>query len=923
MRLRQLRDRHRRGKNRGSAKYPQQPSSSMRKGAMWFVAIFVIAILGIGAIANADRLEELLNSFTSTSEPAPPGMAVAPPPTAVPTQNVHQAVAATVEAVLDAQTPSATPTPFPTATSTSVPLAVASVPLPATATPTPVPSTPTLTPTHTATLSAVPTATSTPTHTATPTPVLPTTMPTLTHTATPTLIPPTTTPILISPNATSTPAPPTATPTSGPPTVTPTPVTPTATSTPVTSPQLRHLEEKEYMLTLINAERVKAGVDSVVLGDNIAAQLHAESSLDNCVGSHWGVDGLKPYMRYSLAGGYQSNGENWFGSDYCITESSRSPQGYRYRAIEDTRQKVRETMEGWMDSPGHRRNILDPWHKKVNIGLAWDRFNFKAVQHFEGDYIEYERLPTIQDGILTLSATAKNGVIFENDRDLGVKIYYDPPPRSLTRGQVSRTYCYGNGQHVASLREPPTGDLLYFRHKVTRSTDVRLCPNPYDIPVDAPPPRSHDEAHDFWQKAYDESQVREVQTISVLGVTAQEWTANGREFSVRADLNDLLSKYGNGVYSLTIWGNIGSERLVVSEYSILLTDLPISITTLSTGSPMPVESQPPSQRHLDVKQSILDIINAERTQVGLDPLVLGNNVAAQLHAEASLEGCFSSHWGLDGLKPYMRYSLAEGYQSNSHLVQGSDYCITASDGYSPKDSIRGWISEQALVPHHKKVNFGLSWDEYNTVVSLQFEGNYVEYEQLPAIQDGILSLSGTAKNGLSFNEDRDLSVQIYYDPPPRPLTLGQIARTYCYDFGRQIAGLRAPLTGNRRYTEDEFKRTYRPCADPHEISPEAPVPRSRNEAHQFWRDARDASELRTALSISVPWVTALKWTAKGHEFSVKADLSDVLTKHGDGVYSLTVWGSIGNERVVISKYSIFQGIKPPDTYNRTEAQRQE
>ena len=342
---------------------------------MWFVAIFVIAILGIGAIANADRLEELLNSFTSTSEPAPPGMAVAPPPTAVPTQNVHQAVAATVEAVLDAQTPSATPTPFPTATSTSVPLAVASVPLPATATPTPVPSTPTLTPTHTATLSAVPTATSTPTHTATPTPVLPTTMPTLTHTATPTLIPPTTTPILISPNATSTPAPPTATPTSGPPTVTPTPVLSTVTPTPVTSPQLRHLEEKEYMLTLINAERVKAGVDSVVLGDNIAAQLHAESSLDNCVGSHWGVDGLKPYMRYSHGRRLPVERRKLVWQRLLHHRSHQGvPQGYRYRAIEDTRCKRCETtMEGWMDSPGHRRNILDPWHKKVNIGLAWDQ----------------------------------------------------------------------------------------------------------------------------------------------------------------------------------------------------------------------------------------------------------------------------------------------------------------------------------------------------------------------------------------------------------------------------------------------------------------------------------------------------------------------------------------------------------------------
>ena len=30
------------------------------------------------------------------------------------------------------------------------------------------------------------------------------------------------------------------------------------------------------------------------------------------------MDGLKPYMRYSLAGGYQANGENGSGLNYCI-----------------------------------------------------------------------------------------------------------------------------------------------------------------------------------------------------------------------------------------------------------------------------------------------------------------------------------------------------------------------------------------------------------------------------------------------------------------------------------------------------------------------------------------------------------------------------------------------------------------------------
>ena len=167
------------------------------------------------------------------------------------------------------------------------------------------------------------------------------------------------------------------------------------------------------MLELINEERVAAGLSPVVLGDNIAAQLHAESAIKNCFGSHWGIDGLKPYMRYSLAGGYQSNGENWHGLAYCIKASDG------YSPIGNVKWGVRDAMDGWMDSPGHRRNILRSKHKKVNIGLAWDRYNFGAIQHFEGHYVEYGTLPTIEGRILTLSGEVKNGAKFSFLDDLG------------------------------------------------------------------------------------------------------------------------------------------------------------------------------------------------------------------------------------------------------------------------------------------------------------------------------------------------------------------------------------------------------------------------------------------------------------------------------------------------------------------------
>ena len=347
------------------------------------------------------------------------------------------------------------------------------------------------------------------------------------------------------------------------PTATPTPVpTPTVTPapTPLPPPAQRHLPEKEYMLELINAERAKAGVPPVILGNNIAAQLHAEISLENCVASHWGVDGLKPYMRYSLAGGYQSNGENWAGLDYCAKASDF------YAPLGSLNREIREVMDGWMDSPGHRDNILDPWHKKVNIGLAWDRYNFAAAQHFEGDYVEYSRLPAIDNGILSFAGATRNGFEFDDQDDLGVQIYYDPPPHPLSRGQLALTYCYDNGIQVAALRPPLTGNWFYTDHQFSKSQSQ--CPDPYAVPADTPGPASPKAANAAWQAAYDASQNMPDQYVSGPWLTASSWQANGANFSLQANISQVIDRHGPGVYTITVWGNAAGEDIVISEYSI-------------------------------------------------------------------------------------------------------------------------------------------------------------------------------------------------------------------------------------------------------------------------------------------------------------------------------------------------------------------
>ena len=322
------------------------------------------------------------------------------------------------------------------------------------------------------------------------------------------------------------------------------------------------------------------------------------------------------------------------------------------------------------------------------------------------------------------------------------------------------------------------------------------------------------------------------------------------------------------------------------------------------------------------------MINIERRGAGLHPMELGDNNAAQLHAESALANCVSSHWGIDGLKPYMRYSLAGGYQANAENGHGSDYCIKASENYAPLrniqleiiDAMMGWMSSgghrQSIIDKHfRKVNIGLAWDRYNIVAFQHFEGDYATMTKLPDIDaSGLLSISGKVKNGASIG-GRDLGIFVYYDQPPHTLTRGQASRTYCYDSGLQVAGLREPLTGGWSWTTDEFTTIHDPCPDPYDVPADARPARSHNEAGMLWEEAYRASLAKKGTQIVVPWITAKKWQVANDTFAVEANLSKVLRKHGDGVYTILVWGKVDDEDAVISEYSIFVGVTPPDTYS--------
>ena len=756
---------------------------------------------------------------------------------------------------------------------------------------------------------------------------------------------------------------------------------PTPTSTPSVTPpselqsgfsQTRLESAREYALSLINQARVAAGLNEVILDDNAAAQSHADDMRANCTFSHWGTDGLKPYMRYTLAGGEQYSAENISGIDFCPSDPNR----YTAKTINAV---LDEAMTGLMNSPGHRRNILNPHHRKVNIGISYRRPTLWLVQLFVGGYVEYESKPTIEDGLLTFSGTTKNGALVSGDA-LGVQIYYHQPPHSLSRGQLHHSGCYSSGLVVAGLR-PPIGANQYYPNDSYTLSGTK-CGDPYDVDVNAPVATSY-----FYEKLGTTGNF----STRVPWITATRWDNDNGSFDVAADIRDIVKRHGDGVYTVIVWGEINGEQEPISDYSVFIlpieddnevalaqveltaTEIPTvtpSITPIftptvsSTPIIIPSQTQPPSatpqptitatptatstpsvtptpsstptpsatptqsptptpkppsglsQTQLEsAREYALALINQARVAAGLNAVALDDNVAAQSHADDMRENCTFSHWGTDGLTPYMRYTLAGGEQYSSENVSGIDFCPSDPNRYTAKpinavldEAMTGLMNSPGhrrniLNPHHRKVNIGISYRRPNVWLVQLFVGDYVEYESKPTIEDGLLTFSGTTKNGALVSGDA-LGVQIYYHQPPRHLSRGQLHHTYCYSSGLVVAGLRRPIGANQYYSSDSYALSGTKCGDPYDVDVNAPVATSYFD-----------QKLRTTANFStrVPWITATRWGNDNRAFDVSADIRDIVKLHGDGVYTTIIWGEIEGEQVPISQYSVF--IPPIDDAN--------
>ena len=109
--------------------------------------------------------------------------------------------------------------------------------------------------------------------------------------------------------------------------------------------------DENKVVEITNQERAKAGCGAVKVNTKLAtaARLHSQDQAKHNNMSHTGSDGSSPWERSERAGYQNAIGEN-------------VAMGYRAPAA---------VMDGWMNSPGHRANILNCSAKAIGVGLAY------------------------------------------------------------------------------------------------------------------------------------------------------------------------------------------------------------------------------------------------------------------------------------------------------------------------------------------------------------------------------------------------------------------------------------------------------------------------------------------------------------------------------------------------------------------------
>lgn len=217
---------------------------------------------------------------------------------------------------------------------------------------------------------------------------------------------------------------------------------------------------RDELLRLINRDRMQFGLKPVAL-DPVASALaddYCRQQIRNGTTGHFTLDGMAPYMRYSLSGGNDGVSEN--------VAAWSANYGFGDRALYDM---MRRSQQAMMDEvaphDGHRRTILDANATHVGIGLAWDRGEFRIAEEFIRRYVEWVRpLPrtaSTADRVM-LRVKPHSGYAVE-----AITVHHEAAPRAMSATLANDITSY-------SLPEKRREYLPRLHNRVETSGDYRV-----------------------------------------------------------------------------------------------------------------------------------------------------------------------------------------------------------------------------------------------------------------------------------------------------------------------------------------------------------------------------------------------------------------------------------------------------------------
>ena len=131
------------------------------------------------------------------------------------------------------------------------------------------------------------------------------------------------------------------------------------------------MDLQQLALEMVNTDRSNQGLSPLAAHPILmqVAQLHAEDMLSRGYFSHTDPDGALPGYRVEIAG----------GSFITVAENIFTISGPDADANAET---VQQFQTGWMDSPGHRTNILSPSYTHFGYGIVASGDQVYGVQLF-------------------------------------------------------------------------------------------------------------------------------------------------------------------------------------------------------------------------------------------------------------------------------------------------------------------------------------------------------------------------------------------------------------------------------------------------------------------------------------------------------------------------------------------------------------